>query len=86
MNAHTKPQQDKVFQTDFIDSQKSNPSFAHLLPLTHIYIYNTWPHFRGFSQVDTVFALHFADDSTYFFVGLIKKFNKFRESSWQKCQ
>ena len=35
MNAHTK-QQDKVFQTDFIDSQKSDPPFAHLLALSHI--------------------------------------------------
>ena len=33
MNAHTK-QQDKVFQTDLIDSQKSNPPFAHLLALS----------------------------------------------------
>ena len=33
MNAHTKQQQDKVFQTDFIDSQKSDPPFAHLLAL-----------------------------------------------------
>ena len=35
MNAHTKQQQDKVFQTDFIDSQKSDPPFAHLLALSH---------------------------------------------------
>ena len=35
MNAHTKRQQDKVFQMDFIDSQKSNPPFAHLLALSH---------------------------------------------------
>ena len=34
MNAHTKQQQDKVFQTDFIDSQKSDPPFAHLLALS----------------------------------------------------
>ena len=40
MNAHTKQQQDKVFQTDFIDSQKSDPPFAHLLALSHIYICN----------------------------------------------
>ena len=32
MNAHTKQQQDKVFETDFIDSQKSDPPFA--LPLS----------------------------------------------------
>ena len=38
MNTHTKQQQDKVFETDFIDSQKSYPSFAHLLALSH-YIY-----------------------------------------------
>ena len=25
MNAHTKQQQDKVFETDFIDSQQSDP-------------------------------------------------------------
>ena len=35
MNAHTKQQQDKVFQKDFIDSQKSDPPFAHLLALSH---------------------------------------------------
>ena len=41
MNAHTKQQQDKVLETDFIDSQKSDPPFAHLLALSHyIYIYN----------------------------------------------
>ena len=39
MNAHTKQQQDKVFQTYFIDSQKSNPPFAHLLALSHIQIH-----------------------------------------------
>ena len=38
MNAHTKQQQDKVFETDFIDSQKSDPLFAHLLALSHIFI------------------------------------------------
>ena len=36
MNAHTKQQQDKVFETDFIDSQKSDPLFAYLLALSHI--------------------------------------------------
>jgi len=36
MNAHAKQQQDKVFETDFIDSQKPNP-FAHLLALSHIW-------------------------------------------------
>ena len=36
MNAHTKQQQDKVFETDFIDSQKSDPPFGHLLALSHI--------------------------------------------------
>ena len=36
MNAHTKQQQDKVFETDFIDSQKSDLQFAHLLALSHI--------------------------------------------------
>ena len=40
MNAHTKQQQDKVFQTDFIDSQKSDPPFAHLLALSLIYKYS----------------------------------------------
>ena len=39
MNAHTKQQQDKVFETDFIDSQKSAPPFAHLLALSHINIF-----------------------------------------------
>ena len=34
MNAHTKQQQDKVFETDFIDSQKSDPPFAHLSALS----------------------------------------------------
>ena len=32
MNSHTK-QQDKVFETDFNDSQKSDPPFVHLLAL-----------------------------------------------------
>ena len=36
MNAHTKQQQDKVFEMDFIDCQKSDPPFAHLLALSHI--------------------------------------------------
>ena len=36
MSAHTK-KQDKVFEMDFIDSQKSDPPFAHLLALSHIY-------------------------------------------------
>ena len=35
MKAHTKQQQDKVFETDFIDSQKSEPPFAHLLALNY---------------------------------------------------
>ena len=39
MDAHKKQQQDKVFETDFIDSQKSDPPFSHLLALSHIYIY-----------------------------------------------
>ena len=39
MNAHTKQEQDKVLETDFIDSQKSDLPFAHLLTLSHIYIY-----------------------------------------------
>ena len=34
MNAHTKQQQDKVFEADFIDSQKSDPPFVHLLALS----------------------------------------------------
>ena len=38
MNAHTKQQQDKVFETDFIDSQKPDPTFAHLLALSHMLI------------------------------------------------
>ena len=38
MNAHTKQQQDNVFETDFIDSQKSDPPFAHLLALSHMCI------------------------------------------------
>ena len=33
----TKQQQDKVFETDFIDSQKSDPPFAHLLALSHVW-------------------------------------------------
>ena len=36
MNAHTKQQQDKVFERDFIDSQKSDPPFAHLFALSHM--------------------------------------------------
>ena len=39
MNAHTKQPQDKVFETDFTDSQKSDPPFVHLLALSHIYIF-----------------------------------------------
>ena len=35
MKALTKQQQDKVFETDFTDSQKSEPPFAHLLALNH---------------------------------------------------
>ena len=35
MNAHTKQQQDKVFETDFIDGQKTDP---HLYTFWHIYI------------------------------------------------
>ena len=31
MNIHTKQQQDKVFETDFIDSQISDPLFVHFL-------------------------------------------------------
>ena len=31
---YTKQQQDKVFETDFIDSQKSDPPFARLLALS----------------------------------------------------
>ena len=38
-NAHTKQQQDKVFETDFIDSQKSDPPFAHLLALSLVVFY-----------------------------------------------
>ena len=36
MNAHTKQQQDKVFETDFIDSQKLEPPFVRLWALSHI--------------------------------------------------
>ena len=39
MNAHTKQQQDKVFETDFIDSQKSDPPFSHLLTISPLGIY-----------------------------------------------
>jgi len=35
INAHTKQQQDKVFETDFIDSQNHYPHDAHLLALSH---------------------------------------------------
>ena len=38
MNAHTKQQRDKVFETDFIVSQKSNPQSAHLSAPSHIYM------------------------------------------------
>ena len=37
MTTHTKQQQDKVFETDFIDSQKLDPPFAHLLALSHMF-------------------------------------------------
>ena len=36
MNAHTKQQQDKVFETDFIDSQKPHTHDTHLLALSHM--------------------------------------------------
>ena len=36
MNAHAKQQQDKVFETDFIHSQKLNTHDVHLLALSHI--------------------------------------------------
>ena len=39
MNAHTKQQQDKVFETDFIDSQKPDPPFVHLLALSLVCVY-----------------------------------------------
>ena len=39
MNAHTKQQQDKVFESDFTDSQKSDPPFVHLLALSIYMIY-----------------------------------------------
>ena len=39
MNTHTKQQQDKAFETDFIDSQKSDPLFVHLLALSHTHVY-----------------------------------------------
>ena len=38
MNAHTKQQQDKVFETDFIESQKSNPPFVHLLAQSQLVV------------------------------------------------
>ena len=40
MNARTKQPQDKAFEMDFIDSQKSDPPFAHLLALSD-YMYVT---------------------------------------------
>ena len=39
MNAHTKQQQDKVFEIDFIDSQNRHPYNALLLALIYIFIY-----------------------------------------------
>ena len=41
MNKHITQQQDKVFETDFIGSQTPPPPphIAHLLALSHIYIY-----------------------------------------------
>ena len=39
MNAQTKQQQDKVFETDFVDSQKPAPHLLPFLALSHIYIY-----------------------------------------------
>ena len=41
MNAHTKQQQDKVFQTDFIDGQKSDPPFSTKSYIYSIYIYRS---------------------------------------------
>ena len=39
MNARTKQQQDKVFETYFIYRQNHYPHSAHLLALSHNYIY-----------------------------------------------
>ena len=41
MNTHTKQQQDKMFETDSIDGQKSDPPFAHLLALSHRHLLQT---------------------------------------------
>ena len=49
MNAHTKQQQDKVLETDFIDSQKSDPLFAHFW---HCHICNIY-----FKKIDNIFHL-----------------------------
>ena len=38
MNIHTKQEQDKMFETDFIDSQTPHPHDAHFFTLSHIYI------------------------------------------------
>ena len=68
MNAYTKQQQDKVFQTDFIDSQKYDPPFAHLLALSHfIRVYqlikSQLSHFVSFLS----FFLSFFSPSFFFF-------------------
>ena len=39
MNAHTKQQQDEVFQMDFIDSQKSDPPPPICAPFGTVYNY-----------------------------------------------
>ena len=39
MNTHTKQQQDKVFEIDFIDSQKSNPPICVPFGIKSIYIW-----------------------------------------------
>ena len=66
-NAHTKQQQDTVFETDFIDSQKSDPPFAPLLALSQMrfsQFLNIWnrdckmePHRLFFLRKKIIFAL-----------------------------
>ena len=79
MHAHTKQQQDKVFETDFIDSQKSDPPFAHLLALSHIYIHT--------NHVETCVCTHIFFGQLLFFPKFYKHqgLDQFRHCASVDC-
>ena len=65
MNTHTKQQQDKVFETDFIDSQKSDPPFAHLLALSHMDLKQKIPLVQIFYQNINIYNTNVKDTHTH---------------------